>query len=57
MKAWKLSYNRMVLEITDIDDQTREIRRTYKLNLKKPMTATDAQQYVDGHYPQLGVAR
>jgi hypothetical protein len=53
MKAWRLEYNNMVLVILDIDDRTREVKRTSQLRLKKPMTATDAQQYVDGHYPMM----
>lgn len=51
MKAWRLAYNNMVLEVIDIDDRTREVRKISQLRLKKPMTRLDAQQYVDGHYP------
>ena len=56
MKAWKLSYNRMMLEVIDIDDVTREVRKTDRLQLKRPMTAADAQQYVDSHYPMSAVS-
>lgn len=57
MKAWRLAYNRMALEIIDIDDVTREVKKIVKLQLKTPMTPLDAQQYVDSHYPQSEAAR
>lgn len=57
MKAWRLAYNNMMLEVLDIDDVTREIRKTDKLKLNKPMTSQDAQRYVDSHYPHPATGR
>ena len=55
MKAWRL--NNLVLEIYDIDDSTREMRKMIPLKLKEPMTHSEAQHYVDANYPDLRHAK
>jgi hypothetical protein len=52
MKGWKLEKNNTVLEILDIDDYTRQVRRVLPLRLTKPMTFQEAVSYMDAHFPK-----
>jgi hypothetical protein len=52
MKAWDLKRNNTVLEILDIDDETRQVRKTLPLRLTHPMTLSEARGYIDAHFPK-----
>ncbi len=51
MKAWRLIPERKELELLDIDDETRQVRRVTQLQLKAPMTKEEAITYVKSHFP------
>lgn len=53
MKAWRLVHRNTSLEILDIDDETREVRKVTSLKLTHPMTQHEAQAYMDAHYPYV----
>jgi hypothetical protein len=52
VKAWELKKNNTVLEIIDIDDDSRQVRRVLPLRLTNPMTLSEARGYVDAHFPK-----
>jgi hypothetical protein len=47
MKAWKLLAHGKILLIFDINPTTREVKGEMKLTMKKPMSKSEAQKYVD----------
>lgn len=51
MKAWELKRNNTMLEVLDIDDETRQVRKVTPLKLTRPMTLSEAKAYMDSHYP------
>lgn len=51
MKAWDLKRANTVLEVLDIDGETRQVRKVMSLKLKHPMTLSEAKAYMDAHFP------
>lgn len=51
MKAWRLLKDNTLLQIFDVDAETRQIQKTTNLSLKKPMTETEARMYMEMHFP------
>lgn len=52
MKAWDLKKNNTVLEVLDINDETRQVRKIVPLRLTRPMTLSEARTYIDSHFPK-----
>jgi len=53
MKAWRLLKGNRVLEILEVDPETREVKRVVPLSLRLPMTNSEAQSYMESHYPHV----
>ena len=51
MKAWRLLKDNTLLQIFDVDSDTRQVTKTTNLSLKKPMTESEAQVYMEMHFP------
>jgi hypothetical protein len=56
MKAWRLQRSGTFLEVFDIDDVTRQVKKVTTLKMKVPMTHYEASDYMRLHYPIKEVA-
>lgn len=52
MKAWRLLKSGHVLEVVDVDDSSRKIKKVLVLRLNAPMSEHEAESYMDDNYPK-----
>lgn len=52
--AWRLSNNGHLLEIFEVDPNTRKMTLLVPVKCKNPLTEEAARKYVESNYPKAG---